>query len=516
MKELLPLCMGLSLLYSISAVGQVSLNMEFRANVDGINANYNDIWGYTYNGSEYAVIGSDTKMTILDVTDCANPVIVHTWDNLTSTIWRDIKDYGDYIYFCQDGGTSDGLLIIRKSDYAHFTHNINSSDEFNRAHNLFIDTLHGRLYVAGSNFGTQNNIQVYDLVANPQNPPLLVNVNLKTLVGDNSSSGYYLHDIYVRDHILYGFHGDDGLRIWDFTDVSNIQLLGGQEFPGLYCHSGWLHDTEPILYTAFEVPLGQPMYVLDVSDPNEIDILYTFKDVLTTPSNNNATPHNPFVKDDLLFISYYHDGTKVYDITQPDTPALVAYYDTYPNNTNYSGYNGNWGVYPYLPSGCILSSDRATGLYTTRLTIPTDKLMTITNGDLYFSSDSINLFMNDLDNNRYTLEVDVNDFTIKTASRPNYDPEVSVKKTDLDIKSPGRGIIIRQGSRHYRISVDTNGELFALELVGLPTQRVTIPDSGLYLDHYAAGVILHNFNNDCFKLNVDHNGALQLEAVACP
>jgi hypothetical protein len=44
---------------------------------------------------------------------------------------------------------------------------------------------------------------------------------------------------------------------------------------------------------------------------------------------------------------------------------LVAYYDTYPDNgTAYTGYDGNWGAYPFFDSGCILASDVEYGLNT--------------------------------------------------------------------------------------------------------------------------------------------------------
>lgn len=66
-----------------------------------------------------------------------------------------------------------------------------------------------------------------------------------------------------------------------------------------------------------------------------------------------------------MYISYYEDGLKAYDLTNPASPSLVGYYDTYPDNgSNYSGYNGNWGTYPFFDSGCILVSDISYGLNT--------------------------------------------------------------------------------------------------------------------------------------------------------
>ena len=80
---------------------------------------------------------------------------------------------------------------------------------------------------------------------------------------------------------------------------------------------------------------------------------------MTNPSHS---AHNLYVRPgtDLLIISYYADGTRILDISDPTNPAEVAYYDT----SNIEGlYVGNWGTYAYLPSGYIISSDRQNGLF---------------------------------------------------------------------------------------------------------------------------------------------------------
>jgi hypothetical protein len=83
--------------------------------------------------------------------------------------------------------------------------------------------------------------------------------------------------------------------------------------------------------------------------------------------NSNSIGHNPFIKGDLCFVAYYHDGVQVFNIADTNNITRVAYYDTY-TNTNYSGYDGVWGVYPYLSSGNIIASDDANGLFVLSLT----------------------------------------------------------------------------------------------------------------------------------------------------
>ena len=80
--------------------------------------------------------------------------------------------------------------------------------------------------------------------------------------------------------------------------------------------------------------------------------------------------HNGIIKDDLLYIAYYHDGLRVFDISNPSNPIQVNSYDTYLPN-NHISYRGAWGVYPYLSSGNILVSDMQSGLYVFELSAST-------------------------------------------------------------------------------------------------------------------------------------------------
>ena len=76
----------------------------------------------------------------------------------------------------------------------------------------------------------------------------------------------------------------------------------------------------------------------------------------------NSIPHNLIIRDNFVYVSYYHDGLQIFDISDPYNPIKAGYYDTYvPNNHN--GYAGNWGVDPQLPSGIILVSDVQSGLF---------------------------------------------------------------------------------------------------------------------------------------------------------
>lgn len=56
-------------------------------------------------------------------------------------------------------------------------------------------------------------------------------------------------------------------------------------------------------------------------------------------------------------------GTHIFDISDPLNPTTAGYYDTSTEPHVAGNYRGNWGVYPFLPSGLILASDMQNGLF---------------------------------------------------------------------------------------------------------------------------------------------------------
>jgi len=237
-----------------------------------------------------------------------------------------------------------------------------SNSVFSRAHTLFIDQLNGKLYAAGSN--TQSNgLKILDLSANPVSPTLFASVPL------NGVGGGYVHDVYVRDNIAYCSHGSlSKIQIYDFSDLpDSFDVLGTIENypePG-YNHSSWLNEAGNLLVMCDET-FGSDVKIIDVTDPMDIssDDIHTFySELLGASVPGSSVAHNPYIVGDLAFISYYEDGVQVFDISNPAAVTSFAYYDTYPDNVQYNGYIGCWGVYPFFPSGTIVASDMNNGLF---------------------------------------------------------------------------------------------------------------------------------------------------------
>ena len=125
----------------------------------------------------------------------------------------------------------------------------------------------------------------------------------------------------------------------------------------IYNHSGWLNNSGSTYIFADENH-GYEMKICDVTNPNEIIINTTF----LSGVDSNSMAHNLIIKDNYVYVSHYHDGLWVWDISNPSNPVVVGNFDTYLPE-DHDSYRGAWGVYPLLPSGNILVSDMQSGLF---------------------------------------------------------------------------------------------------------------------------------------------------------
>ncbi|MDX2248785.1 MAG: choice-of-anchor B family protein [Bacteroidia bacterium] len=343
---------------------QTSQNLTLKANWQDQNLPihagliYNDVWGFVYGYREYAILGSAGQTHFIEVTDPASPVEVARFAGAVNSIWRDFKTFSHYAYGSADETSQTSPSGLQIFDYSGLPNSVSKVYDspifFERAHNIYIDEKSGRLYAAGTDT-RPNGLIVLDLNADPANPNLLASVNLP---------GGYVHDVHVRNNIAYCSHGFNGMYIYDMTNPTNPILIGNiTSYPNQgYNHSSWLTDDGNFLVFADE-SFGRPLRILDITDLNNLSIVSTFKSHLVGPSATNSMAHNPFVRNGYAFIAYYQDGIQIFDINDVLEPRQIAWYDTDTTNIAYTGYDGAWGVYPFLPSHNILGSDQTFGLF---------------------------------------------------------------------------------------------------------------------------------------------------------
>ncbi len=399
MKKYLFLLVLPFLTFQINA--QVAFNMELLGHYDdntlpqvGSDQKvFNDIWGYAANDREYALVGSAAYIHFFDVTDPQNPILIDQILGTDTTIWRDIKVYGTYAYAVSEGN-GEGLMIFDLSDLPNSVSLVDRNlDFFETAHNIFIDE-NGKMFVAGTNT-IGNGLIVLDLTTNPIAPQ---KIGDKILPG-----GGYVHDVYVKDNLAYCSHGWNGFYVWDYTDSADPVLKANLATNG-YNHSSWLSEDGTYAIFAEEVPVGLPLGIADLSmlDVGAIELAgdYFQFPLLTFDSSFN-TPHNPFIKGNYAFVSYYEDGVQVIDLTDKTNPTLAGYYDTFPNNVNYAGYFGCWGLYPYLPSGNIIATDRKYGLHILNF----DE--TLSSNENLNNNNTFTIFPNPSSNGIFNIKMDV-------------------------------------------------------------------------------------------------------------
>lgn len=310
--------------------------------------NLSDIWGHTDSlGNEYAIVGCHNGTSILNVTkpSAIREVYFHLG---ASSIWRDMKTYKNYAYITNE--QANGLLIL---DLRHMPDSSTISSNyftgslypFTTAHNLYIDEK-GYCYIFGSDYKNGGAI-VLDLNSNPTNP---------TEVG--VWNGYYLHDGVVRGDTLWGGAVKQGfLAVLDVSNKSNITQYATHPTPSNFTHNVWFSDDNQYVFTTDEVS-GGFITAYDVSNLSNIQEV----DRTHSSPGSGVIPHNTHFINNYLVTSHYRDGVVIHDVTYPGNMIQVGNFDSSPTMSG-NGFNGDWGAYPWLPSGNIIISDIEEGVF---------------------------------------------------------------------------------------------------------------------------------------------------------
>ncbi len=350
MKKFFPLLLLVCTV--LPAWGQ--LNVTLRSNLDYAES-VNDVWGYVApDGTEYAIVGMTTGISIVSLAEPDAPVEVGFVTGANSA-WRDMKTYGEYAYAVADQG-ADGLTVIDLSGLPDSVSSVNHQyavpgydPPFVRAHNIYIDTTMGLAFTAGGD-GNVNagGMIIFDLKADPAHPPIRA-----------LGPAVYSHDVFVQDSIMYAseiYRGE--LALYDIHQLDSIFEIGRTRTPYTFTHNAWVDANNSTVFTTDE-KANASVAAYDITDLPNLQLLDEFRPI--TSLNSNSVPHNVHVIDEYLSISSYSDGLRVVDASDPTNLIEVGNYDTYSGPDG--GFNGSWGAYPFLPSGLTLISDRSRGLF---------------------------------------------------------------------------------------------------------------------------------------------------------
>lgn len=337
------------------------LNVTLRGHLSYGSQTCANICGYVDSlGNEYALVGASVGLSVVDVTDPSAPTQVyqHVGPANAQSEWQEIKVRGKYAYVTTEAG--GGLQIFDLSslpDASGITMHSYTGDgaiagQLNTIHSLHIDGHY--VYIYGSNLFAGGAV-VAD-ISDPWNPVYAG----KYSIGAGNQA--YVHDGYVRNDTLYACHIYSGyFSVVDFTNKAAPVELANQYTPSNFTHNSWLSTNSKVLFTTDEVN-NSYLTSYDISDLGNITLL----DKIQSNPGSQSIVHNTHILNvagnDYAVTSWYRDGFTIVDAGRPDNLVQVGNYDTYPSGSG-GGFNGDWGVYPFLPSGTIVVSNIEDGLY---------------------------------------------------------------------------------------------------------------------------------------------------------
>ena len=352
----------------------------------GRGARLNDVWGWTDSetGREYALVGRMDGTAFVDVTDASNPRYL---GNLAMTegsranSWRDIKVFRDHAFVVADGAGQHGMQIFDLTQLRDVTEpqEFEATAMYNgiaSSHNVAINEETGFAYLVGSSDGGETcggGSHMVD-INDPLNPVFAgcfahPNTGRRNTGNSHDTQCVIYHgpdEDYVGREICVNSN-ETALSIADVTDKDSPVAVAAADYPNVaYAHQGWLTEDHRYFYSNDELDEvgglveATRTLIWDLEDLDDPLLLSEYM------NPTNATDHNLYVHGDRLYMSNNRAGLRVLDISDPENPTELGYFDTTPWSRDEAGFDGTWSVYPYFESGTVLLSSRREGLFIVR------------------------------------------------------------------------------------------------------------------------------------------------------
>jgi len=338
-----------------------------------------DAWGWTdpMTGREYGLVGRTAGAAIIDVTDAINPVYMGLIPANPSGA-RDLKVYQDHLFFTGDGAGAHGLVIFdltRLRDVTDMPTTFEPDtryDGIGSAHNLIIDTEAGTAFTvstSGAGETCGGGLLMID-IRSPLEPEFAgcftdtEGLIFEGRTHDAQCLVYRGPDTDYEGRELCFASNETALRIVDVTDKSNPVPISAASYPGAaYIHQGWLTEDHRYFYLNDELDelVGTAertkTIVWDVSDLDDPVVVGEHY------GPSGATDHNLYVKGDRMYQANYQAGFRVLDISDPENPTEIGFFDTTPYGVDPPGFNGAWTAFPYFESETVLVTSMLEGVF---------------------------------------------------------------------------------------------------------------------------------------------------------
>lgn len=344
----------------------------------------NDIWGWTdpKTGKEYALVGRMDGTSFVDVSNPTKPVYVGTLpkpDSAQASIWRDIKVYKNHAYVVADNAGKHGMQVVDLTDLRNYEgtpltlKEVAHYGQIHSAHNIVINKDTGFAYAVGSSGGGKTCGGGLHMI-NIQNP---ANPEFAGCFSDPStgrSGTGYTHDAqcvtyhgpdkeYKGHEICIGAN-ETAISIADVTNKKNPKAISTASYPDYgYVHQGWLTENHRYFFQNDELDEltgkvdSTRTLIWDLSDLDDPQFVREFY------FDNPASDHNLYIKGDTMYQSNYVSGLQVVDVSNPEKPKKIGFFDTEPFGEDKAGFAGTWSNYPFFKSGIVIMTSSQEGLF---------------------------------------------------------------------------------------------------------------------------------------------------------
>ena len=234
------------------------------------------------------------------------------------------------------------------------------TENFFNVHNIFIGPTGDTIYAINDSH-PRTDLRLID-VSDPSLPKeagrFVIEHARSTLEG--------AHDVNVIEyegHLIAFLDAlSSGLYILDVTDPADIKVESRTAWLGTFSHSGWPYEVDGrLIYVHADEGHDESLILFDVTSfvPRRLSEFQT---------RPGTSAHNIEVVGTTAFVSYYIDGLRVLNLSDPAAPREIAHFDTVSTENEREILQGAWGV--HVDAGRVYISDRETGIYALEVTLP--------------------------------------------------------------------------------------------------------------------------------------------------
>ncbi|RKG59211.1 hypothetical protein D7W79_42035, partial [Corallococcus exercitus] len=251
-------------------------------------------------------------LTVFDVSDRSHPVLKKVISLPGDGYWNAAWAKDDVLYVAT---RASGVILFDISNPGDPTYirSVPSGAPLD-VHTLFVEG--NRLYAMALR---PAQTLIFDITS-PREPVLL---NRFTFTSEEFVTSYP-HDAFAYEGRLYINHTDIGFLVTDPTDPLQVKELGKYHYNRQYSHASAV-GTFAGRTIAFEgsEQEGAHLRVLDVTDPANIQLIGEHRLRPTT------SIHNMILKGTKLYVAWYQEGVRVFDVANPTLPKEIAYFNAY-------------------------------------------------------------------------------------------------------------------------------------------------------------------------------------------